>query len=193
MFRNINASALLTGVMAVFVVTLLLSVHSMGRAASKPAEDSQKSDMVWAGAGSDCSACHQSYADSMKDDKLLIGKHEAMTRECSACHKEQDMETAHEGVTEAPGKFFRQRRYPDDQCVMCHGGYDKLVERTKDSKAFVTTQNEVINPHDTHQGKAECFNCHKMHQDRAPIEYCYGCHHPRQLSNCRDCHAPGNE
>ena len=142
-----------------------------------------------------CIGCHQVYLDSMTDSKMLAGRHKEAVDDCFTCHERADLEKKHAGVAQAPGKVFRQRKYPNELCMNCHEGYETLVEKTKDSKAFTTVDGKVINPHNvpalggTHAGKTECFHCHKMHKDKPPVEYCYGCHHPRQLNNCRDCHS----
>lgn len=180
------------GAAAMIALGLLLACLGSGMAASKGSELAQRAPGIIS-KDSDCASCHRTYADSMKNDKMLVNRHAVVTRECSSCHREADMLKAHEKVTQPPPKLFRQRKYPNDMCTACHGTYDKLIEKTKGSEAFKTTQGERINPHKTHVGAVECYNCHKMHKDRPPIEYCYGCHHPRQLNNCKDCHAPGKE
>ena len=137
-----------------------------------------------------CGGCHQSYVESMKNAKTLVNKHSAIAKDCFTCHKKPSLETAHADTTKTPGKLIRERKYPNDLCLNCHHvSYDQLVEKTKESKAFKTVDGTVINPHDTHVGRVECYNCHKMHKEKQPIEYCYGCHHTRQLNNCKDCHA----
>jgi len=180
---------------SVFLALMLIAGGiTCARAASKPAKKSSSAAPAPAAAvkftkETDCSICHAAYTASVKDDKMLLSRHANITRDCFSCHREEDMTRAHENVTKAPGKLFRQRKYPDDLCVKCHGGYDQLAEKTKNSKVFVALDGKVMNPHDTHKGRVECFNCHKMHKDRPPIEYCYGCHHGRQLNNCKDCHS----
>jgi len=195
MFRKERASALLFGVLALIALTLLPADDGISGAVSKPPAKVKPAAAAPAFTGSfskdaDCALCHAPYAESMKNDRMLLGRHAAVTPKCSSCHKEADMATAHAKVTQAPGKFFKQRKYPNEMCQGCHGSYDRLAEKTKGSSAFKTTHNESINPHQPTHGQVECFNCHKMHKDKPPIEYCYGCHHPRQLSNCKYCHAP---
>ncbi|MGD0274645.1 MAG: cytochrome c3 family protein [Syntrophales bacterium] len=194
-----RVSVSLLSMAALILFALLLADNSKCSAASKPAQDKKNPNTAQTDANkpfskdTNCAACHESYVDSMKNDKMLMSKHAVMTKDCFFCHKEAQLVTAHEKVTKAPGKVFRQRKYPNDICLTCHGTYDSLVEKTKNSTAFKTVDNKLINPHDTHVGRVECFNCHKMHKDRPPIEYCYGCHHARQLNNCKDCHSPKKE
>lgn len=140
-----------------------------------------------------CGLCHQAYVDSMENHKMLGGRHNTVTENCFGCHEKTGLVSAHEKVNRPPGKLFRQRKYPNERCLVCHEGYEDLVEKTKDNKSFITVDGEVINPHDTHVGNVECFNCHKMHKDKPPIEYCYGCHHARQLNHCKDCHGSKKE
>jgi len=125
----------------------------------------------------------------------LLFRHKDAAPDCFTCHEKADLQAKHANVSKAPGKVFRQRKYPDALCLSCHEGQDKLAEKTKDSKAFTATDGKVINPHNvaslggSHAEKANCTSCHKMHKAKAPIEYCYGCHHPRELSDCRICHS----
>lgn len=183
---------------AVFFLIFTLAIAGNSNAAAKPegkatkAESSQSTPASFS-KDSNCAVCHQPYVDSMKNDKMLLSKHAAVAGNCFSCHKEDALATAHAKVKGPPSKLFRQRKPPNDMCTKCHGSYDGLMEKTKNSTAFKTTQNVAINPHKTNHGQVECFNCHKMHKDKPPIEYCYGCHHPRQLSNCKDCHAPKKE
>jgi hypothetical protein len=182
-------------------LALLLADRHDGEAARKPDAKSGKVTAVPAPAFSsantgNCAGCHQAYVDSMNDPKMLVSRHREAAGDCFTCHEKGDLEKKHDGVTSAPGKVFRQRRYPNELCLNCHDGYEKLAEKTKDRNVFKTIDGKVINPHDvpatiggTHAGRTECFNCHKMHKDRAPIEYCFGCHHARQLNNCKDCHS----
>ncbi|MFU0842652.1 MAG: Cytochrom-c3-2 domain-containing protein [Burkholderia sp.] len=55
-----------------------------------------------------------------------------------------------------------------DQCLKCHGPYDKLAEKTK---------NVVPNPHYSHLGKVECVECHKPDAPaNKPELMCNSCH-----------------
>ena len=187
----------------VFSFTLVFCRVSEAATSQKPAKNAVKAEStpvapaaVFSTADAEnCSGCHQAYMDSITDPKMLADKHKEAAADCFTCHEKEFLEKKHEGVTQAPGKVFRQRKYTKEMCMNCHEEYEKLAEKTRDSKAFTTSDGNTINPHDvsplgeTHAGKTECFNCHKMHKNRPPIEYCYGCHHPRQLNNCKDCHS----
>ncbi len=180
----------------IFVATSIVAVsYNKSEADSKKAKKTKPAQTTAFSfsKNSNCSLCHQSYVESMKNDKVLGSRHSDAAKDCFTCHELPALQSVHEKVTKAPGKLFKQRKYPNDLCLNCHGGYDELVEKTKNSKAFTTDDGKVINPHDTHVGKVECFNCHKMHQDKAPIEYCYSCHHTRDLKNCKDCHTTKDE
>lgn len=179
--------------MVVLASIVVFAACGQGAAASNGGDAAAGTSAKAFSKDTNCASCHKAYAESMTDPKMLMSKHAAMTKDCSSCHKEADMAKAHEKVTGAPPKLFRQRKYANDACTGCHGSYDGLVEKTKNSTAFKTTQNVPVNPHRTHVGQVECYNCHKMHKDRPPIEYCYGCHHPRQLNNCKECHSPKKE
>lgn len=50
-------------------------------------------------------------------------------------------------------------------CLDCHGGYDKVAQRTK---------GQHVNPHDSHLGRMDCLKCHRVH---GPSEFvCLQCH-----------------
>ena len=88
-----------------------------------------------------------------------------------------------------------------DQCLACHGPYEKIREATA---GFKTPSEETVTPHQyvPHVDKKdipECSNCHKPHpmppQDKSQvvkpkdIEWCYtSCHHAFNLQPCTNCH-----
>ena len=53
-----------------------------------------------------------------------------------------------------------------DQCLKCHGSFDKLAEQTKDL---------VPNPHYSHLGEVDCVACHKADKSE-PELVCNTCH-----------------
>ena len=87
-----------------------------------------------------------------------------------------------------------------DQCLACHGPFEKLAKDTADYKApsgETGTPHRYV-PHDTKQ-IPECTECHKQHpvplEDPAKVEktggveWCYsGCHHTSDLEKCPACH-----
>jgi len=87
-----------------------------------------------------------------------------------------------------------------EQCLACHGSFEKIAKDTADFKAKsgeVGTPHRYI-PHDT-QDLPECTECHKPHviplQDKATVEkpgdvnWCYSsCHHASNLEKCSSCH-----
>jgi len=87
-----------------------------------------------------------------------------------------------------------------EQCLACHGPFDKLATDTADFKA---KSGETGTPHRyiAHDTKdiPECTECHKPHaiplQDKTTVEkpagvdWCYsGCHHTSTLEKCSTCH-----
>ncbi len=90
-----------------------------------------------------------------------------------------------------------------EQCLGCHGSFDKLAEKTANYKS---PTGETISPHKyvPHKEKTEipeCTECHIAHEiplkDKTTvvkpkeIEYCYnttGCHHMHNLQACKTCH-----
>jgi len=180
-------------VASLIIVLILIWRNSGANNDSNPAEKAQnikpKADSIFSSSDTDnCTSCHKKYSESIKNSKTLGGKHAPVIKDCFTCHNKSALETVHKDITTPPGNLIKERKYPNDLCLNCHGSYDQLTEKTKNSTAFMTVDGKAINPHDTHVGKVECYNCHKMHKDRQPIEYCYGCHHTRQLNNCKDCH-----
>lgn len=53
-----------------------------------------------------------------------------------------------------------------DQCLKCHGSFDKLAEQTKDV---------VPNPHYSHLGEVDCIACHKSDKSEPELT-CNQCH-----------------
>ncbi len=53
-----------------------------------------------------------------------------------------------------------------DQCLKCHGSFDKLAEQTKDL---------VPNPHYSHLGEVDCVACHKGDKTEPELT-CNQCH-----------------
>lgn len=80
---------------------------------------------------------------------LLADKHATGGAACSACHEENP-------PSEAP---------PTPKCLLCHGSYDKVAQKTKEA---------APNPHASHMGEIPCVNCHHMH--KASESYCAQCH-----------------
>lgn len=80
---------------------------------------------------------------------MLADRHVERGQQCAACHMESPPAKAVDAQT----------------CLNCHGGYDKLKERTKDSK---------VNPHYTHMLEQPCSECHKGHQQS--VNMCNDCH-----------------
>lgn len=82
-------------------------------------------------------------------EQFTAERHMAKGVQCNQCHVEND--TA--------------RPVRKQQCLACHGSYEKIAERTK---------NSVPNPHFSHYGEKDCSTCHKGH---APSEVsCNSCH-----------------
>jgi hypothetical protein len=87
------------------------------------------------------------------------------------------------------------------QCLACHGPYDKIAAATKDFKA---SSGETVTPHQyvPHAGKKDvpdCTECHTAHplplKDKSTVvkptnaDWCYAtCHHAYNLQPCKNCH-----
>jgi hypothetical protein len=89
-----------------------------------------------------------------------------------------------------------------EQCLGCHGSYDKLAEKTSDWKApsgETTTPHRYV-PHEEKTDIPECTECHTPHiiplQDKSAvvkpkdIGFCFNpsCHHMQNLKPCKECH-----
>jgi hypothetical protein len=154
--------------------------------------DSQGST-VWT-QSAECSKCHAKYVDSMKDEKLLIGVHvRAGIDNCSSCHDVPSLKEIHVNAV-APKPVIRQRRYPSEFCLNCHGTRGDLAKKTANTRVLTDVKGRVVNPHDlpktpTHAKAGECANCHRMHKPSVnSAEFCYGCHHKREFA-CAECHS----
>lgn len=87
---------------------------------------------------------------------------------------------------------------PTEQCLACHGPFDKLSQK----EILVPADPKPVNPHVfvPHDGKDkyyDCVACHTPHPMPPPKGYkdkgagldpCYSCHHGEQIQNCKSCH-----
>jgi hypothetical protein len=93
----------------------------------------------------------------------------------------------------------------DNECLTCHGPFDKLVEA---SVKYVAPSGEKGSPHRyvPHNSKAEedipdCTHCHAKHAldplpekgsidlSKVSVKWCYDqCHHEKNLTSCKECH-----
>ncbi|MDM7996726.1 MAG: hypothetical protein QUT30_13730 [Acidobacteriota bacterium] len=94
-----------------------------------------------------------------------------------------------------------ERQTVAQKCLACHGSFDKLAEKTANSKApsgETTTPHRYV-PHADKTDIPECIECHVPHPiplenksdvvTRDNLSYCYqGCHHPSNLQPCKNCH-----
>jgi hypothetical protein len=92
-------------------------------------------------------------------------------------------------------------KFTKDQCLSCHGPYEKIIKATAD---FKTPNGETVTPHQyvPHADKKdipECSNCHTPQPMPPPdksqvakpkdVEWCYtSCHHAYNLQPCNNCH-----
>jgi hypothetical protein len=95
----------------------------------------------------------------------------------------------------------------DNECLTCHGSYDKLAEATA---KYVAPSGEKGTPHryvphntKTEESVPDCTKCHAKHStDTLPekgsidlsklnVKWCYDqCHHEKNLVSCKEleCH-----
>lgn len=95
----------------------------------------------------------------------------------------------------------RPERITKDQCLACHGPFEKVIQG---GAKFKISEEEIINPHKyvphDSQEAPECTECHIVPhaiplQDKSTVEkprdvdFCYGgCHHMRNFQPCQTCH-----
>jgi len=92
----------------------------------------------------------------------------------------------------------------DNDCLHCHGPFNKLIEVTAN---YVAPSGEKTSPHRyvPHDSKLdkdipECSHCHAAHQLFPPpakgstdlsklnVDWCFTCHHEKNFKSCKDCH-----
>lgn len=89
-----------------------------------------------------------------------------------------------------------------EQCLACHGPFDKLAEKTKDWKdefgdpvnPHVWIDKDAAKPHNARQMPPDCLKCHEAHpippkadwkpKQKPDVSYCYGCHHMETFEPC---------
>jgi predicted CXXCH cytochrome family protein len=96
-------------------------------------------------------------------------------------------------------------RKAEDDCLQCHGPFDKLTEA---SANYIAPSGEKTSPHRyvPHDSKKEqdipeCSRCHTAHPlsplpakgsidlSKVGVQYCYDtCHHDKSLESCKNCH-----
>jgi len=93
---------------------------------------------------------------------------------------------------------------PKDECLGCHGPFDKLATA---APGYVAPSGEKIRPHyyvphTSKEAKAvpECSNCHQSHPNpptaadikamgKPGVDWCYStCHHENDFVPCTKCH-----
>lgn len=93
----------------------------------------------------------------------------------------------------------------NDECLTCHGPFDKIIEATA---KYVAPSGEKTSPHRyvPHDSKKEedipeCTHCHTAHPLDPPpahgsidlskvgVQWCYdACHHEKNFTSCKQCH-----
>lgn len=136
----------------------------------------------------DCSICHVLEARSMTRDRFLAFQHAQAGETCRSCHdSSDDLAIKHRGVFEETDTRVPAKKYSQNFCLNCHGSYEELIELTKDSTVCTDKKENVVNPHDTHLGQADCYHCHRIHRVSSGVRYCYTCHHAG-VFECGTCH-----
>jgi len=109
------------------------------------------------------------------------------------------------GVLHTGADAQEKEKIKKEQCLGCHGSYDKLAEKTANYKA---DSGETLSPHRyiPHEEKTnipECTECHTPHSipltDKSTVVkpkdlgFCHqtGCHHMPNFQACKSCHGGG--
>ncbi|QAR33838.1 hypothetical protein EP073_10590 [Geovibrio thiophilus] len=148
----------------------------------------------------DCALCHTHEADTLTNEKCLIYAHSEES--CTSCHSQEDrLAVAHRKMSTDTSKLKRLKRTKmgEENCIACHGGWEDLSERTKDTVLVQDSEGTIVNPHivrtEINKSKQHnlvtCTSCHRMHTEtnlaEAANEACRTCHHAG-VYKCGTCH-----
>ncbi|MBR2836488.1 MAG: cytochrome c3 family protein [Coriobacteriales bacterium] len=119
---------------------------------------------------------------------------------CTTCHNdEKGLAKRHEKIDLARLEkltYLKKTGIDEAACMVCHGTYEDLAEKTKDSTVLTDNEGTVINPHEmpgltASHNDSDCSNCHKMHSKtdlkKDAQNYCTTCHH-ENVYECNTCH-----
>lgn len=145
--------------------------------------------IIWS-VDSQCSECHVNQAASLQDSAKLASTHQGQT--CVDCHADETLlKTVHASGSDANGE---EQEAASGLCLSCHGSYEDLAKKTKDSIALKDIAATIVNPHDVPESPGhdaatgECYNCHSIHGETVDAAaYCFGCHHSGEFV-CGGCH-----
>jgi hypothetical protein len=120
-----------------------------------------------------CNAfCHtpmDTYVENYYQGDGLARIHAEAHVACLDCHEPKLSEQTSELVKWVSGDVATplvQRKFGNEMCTKCHGGFDELAKKTADLKR---------NPHENpHSDDSECSLCHKSHAEQ--VDYCGQCH-----------------
>lgn len=125
-----------------------------------------------------CGRCHSgtesAHYNSWKSSDYLASAHAQAAVTCQDCHPTTVAESVTRLLASVTGQsavalqeVAMQAEHSDEECLTCHGSYEKTVQQT----AYLAT-----NPHDSHLigDQLECVTCHKMHEPSQ--DYCAECH-----------------
>ena len=150
---------------------------------------------VWT-ADLDCSACHDTEAESVTAATCTAGFHTTSQGfECVTCHADEEaLVEAHGDMTGKAPKKLKKTSVDAALCETCHDSAS-LAQATADSTVLTDDQSTTINPHDVpdnaeHEART-CLDCHSGHGEDGAEEtarsFCVGCHH-ENVYECHTCH-----
>lgn len=154
--RLTKGKKIILGLIIAFVVIGMSSGFFLVRASHNP---------------SFCGTCHimRPQYQSWSTANLLANKHKQADVTCQACHKSSYADKAKQGVKFVTGQYeepLPELKVSKQECLKCHGSYEKIAERTAKLEP---------NPHQSpHFSDMECNLCHKMHKESKL--YCAQCH-----------------
>lgn len=116
------------------------------------------------------------YYDTWKSSDFSASTHAQAAVTCQDCHPTTFAQsvslflgslTGQSALAQGEGEM--QAEYSDEECLDCHGSYERVAQQT----AY-----KAANPHESHLigEPLECVTCHKMHEPSQ--DYCAECHDP---------------
>lgn len=159
------------------VVAVLVSVLAVGTMGMLALRDASRRPEF-------CNACHivEPFYRSWASGDLLAHAHQQVGIRCQTCHPQRTTDVLRRVVTnvkEGDYVVLVDEKASNEECLICHGDYATLAERTKDLDP---------NPHASHLGEEQCHQCHRMHRPSPLMNYCQGCHHTGTYQKCTECH-----
>ncbi|MCL2757071.1 MAG: cytochrome c3 family protein [Coriobacteriia bacterium] len=147
----------------------------------------------------DCSVCHKSQGDSMRELTNLAGYHfnlEDMS--CIDCHDDSSgLKEVHDSVrlTATEVEMLQKTEVGEQLCLSCHD-LGEVAAKTPQGSFLEDILGLIVNPHDVpqtegHEDVNSCLSCHTGHTSESVFaqakKNCFACHH-HEVFECGTCH-----